>query len=211
MEVCHGSEMPAMRHWMSLSWTIHRTPSAPQARGTARTASAIVDRARNLFAQRVKWTAGRHVRAFQAADHGAEVTHAQIYHSGLVVLAYRDPATPPKVLLTTWSKSLLDTSPEPAVVMNGGEALVHCGAQDMQEYTCMVLQVGPPLRCRGELYARPLQVRCSPFFWPFNLLWCESVHAGLHAELQAKLQAELSFSCLIRFHASLASRNSQSR
>ena len=110
-----------------------------------------------------RFAAGRHIRTFQVAQLGCEVTHACVYHSGVIAVAYTDAASPPHVLSTSWAKPLLDTSPEPPVAMNGGAALGAESDAQVPMFTCMALQAGPPVRPRSELHTRPLQVRarCS--------------------------------------------------
>lgn len=109
----------------------------------------------------LRCAAGRHIRTFQVAELGCEVTHACVYHSGVVAVSYAEPTAPPHVLSTSWAKSLLDTSPEPPVAMNGGAALGDEADAQVPMFTCMALQAGPPVRPRSELHTRPLQVRAN--------------------------------------------------
>ena len=46
--------------------------------------------------------AGKKVQSFAVSGPGAEVTHACVFHSGTVALAYASDSSPPELTLCTW-------------------------------------------------------------------------------------------------------------
>jgi hypothetical protein len=110
--------------------------------------------------------AGRHVRTFHVASQDWEVTHAAIFHSGVVALAYPSHDTPPKLLLTTWDAPLHSTAPDAPVALNAGAPIsTHRGSGevtasgDVDLFEAMAVQSGPPVRSHGS-HSALLQVRC---------------------------------------------------
>jgi hypothetical protein len=105
------------------------------------------------------------VRAFQVAERGWEVAHACVYHSGVVALAYPPEEAPPRLLHTAWQRPLSDGAPDPPVALNGGAPLDGGAGSNVPMFvpmfTCMAVQVGPPVLLCGNMHAVELQV-CLP-------------------------------------------------
>ena len=110
--------------------------------------------------------AGRQVRSFQVAEKTWEVSHARVYHSGVVALAYPPQPAKPRLMLTTWQQPLTDAEPSPPVTLNGGAALTArngggSGGDAVPMFGCMALQAGPPIATGSAMPAggTSLQVR----------------------------------------------------
>ena len=97
------------------------------------------------------------------------MSHAAVYHSGVLAIAATEPAAPPHLIHATWREQLSDDTATVATRFNGGEPLSTTPGKRRggsvlggNAVRCMAVLRGPPVRSQVEAHATGTEVRVWP-------------------------------------------------